>query len=337
MSKRVLVVGGVNSNQVKSGEGWAAYKAGRVVRLDLETGWHEEVIYDGDIPEYIPKNANISTVFKAATLNDQKMLLCTTTEVFERCLMTGNVLRSVSHPKFNDVHHAIYDNDNVLVVSTGLDSLILISWQGEIIKTWPLSEKARRMLDDDIDYRAVESTKPHDFHPNFVFKVGERIYLTRFKQGDAICVNDEVAPRLVVTKGNIHDGLVHRDKTWFTCTNGWLCAVSNATGNEAFSVDLNALYEGDAPLGWCRGLEFLGDDLVAVGFSRLRHTKFKEHVKWAVSKFSDRSLAPLPTRVAVIDLVNKTVLDDFVLEGREGLNAIFSIHLDEIYPEALCL
>lgn len=328
MKDKLLIFGGVNSDVVTPGEAWSAYKAGRIIELDLASGEVVERVYCNASPPWVSPERKIGMVFKSSHVESDRVLACTTTEILEYSLPSWRLTRSTSCPKLNDVHHVMPGkNDSVLVVSTGLDALLRLDWHGSILESWSLVDHENSMLTDDIDYRDVETTKPHAVHPNFVFFVGERMYVTRFKQMDALCVNDTSAPILSVSRGNIHDGLVRGTNTWFTVTSGWLCAVDNQTGKETFALDINQLTDDQRPLGWCRGVEFLDDDTAIVGFSRLRTTKIKENIKWVVAKFSNKQESPRPTRILVLDLKNRRLIREIGLEGEIEMNAVFSLSL----------
>lgn len=323
---KLLVVGGVNSRNPKSDSAWAAYSGGKVLSLDLETGEYHSVFSDDSVPECVGQ-AEVGTVFKAAHLDADYIYLCTTTEVIKVSRSDWQEASRVSNPKFNDVHHVRPSDDGtLLVVSTGLDCLMQIDRDGGLVNSWPLSDEKAPMLSDSTDYRAVESTKPHAVHPNYVFKVQDNIYVTEFKTAKAKCINNNSAPELTVTTGNIHDGVVRDGRVWFTSTNGWLAAVDIVSGKQVEAYDLNEISSRGGPLGWCRGLAFVSDDVVAVGFSRLRPTKFKENIKWAAAKISKKFSSTSPTRVSLFDIKEKKLLREFDLEGRDELNAVFSLH-----------
>lgn len=325
---KLVLVGGLNADSYAKGEAWGAYKAGVVLEVDTNNPGQTRIIYADDTrPNYLPEGTKVSTVFKAATLRDGVLTCCSTTEVFTLDLASQNVLRKLTHPKMNDVHHAIVrSDDTVLVCSTGLDTLMELTWDGSLKRSWQLSAKGTAMINDDIDYREVESTKPHEIHPNFVLEVGSDIYVTRFKQQDAICVTNEEAPSFVIPQGNPHDGVVKDDQVWFTTTNGWVVTHDKRSAEQTKSVNLNVVFQADRPLGWCRSVLPIDQDRFVVGFSRLRKTAFQENVRWAASKLLNRQAAPLPTRIAVVNHRENKVEQQFDLEKAGLLNAIFSIH-----------
>jgi hypothetical protein len=79
-------------------------------------------------------------------------------------------------------------------------------------------------------------------------------------------------------------------------------------------------------LGWCRSLKVINQDLVIVGFSRLRPTKFVQNLQWLRYNLRLNDIKEhLPTRVALYDLKKQKVCWEHIVE-KKGLNVIFSIH-----------
>jgi hypothetical protein len=323
MMRNMLLVGGLNSDNASQKRAWAAYAGGRIIKLH-PSGTMKSALEDRAIPDYLNNAEDVGTVFKAASISKSDIIICTTTEVRKYRLLDFKLIQSVTHPKFNDLHHAIELDDCLLVVSTGLDGLIKITWEGEVKEYWSLDVDKESMFSDDVDYRQVASTKPHTHHPNFVFMIGENIYVTRFKDGDAVCVNNANEKAFLMPQGNPHDGVKDNKSVWFTTTNGWLYQFDQGSRALVDSIDLNGLLGDSRPLGWCRGLAVLPEDKVMVGFSRLRETKFKENIRW-LADIAHFKKAPLPTRIAEIDIKSRVCNSEFNIEDDVGLNAVFSI------------
>lgn len=75
------------------------------------------------------------------------------------------------------------------MVNTGLDMVVRVTPEGRVLEEWDvLLEPAWQRFSRDIDYRKIVSTKPHRSHPNFVFELGDEVWVTRFEQRDAICL-----------------------------------------------------------------------------------------------------------------------------------------------------
>jgi hypothetical protein len=76
----------------------------------------------------------------------------------------------------------------------------------------------------------------------------------------------------------------------------------------------------EVPLGWCRGLSVVDETTLWIGFSRIRPTKFREHVSWVKSGFRK----PKPTHIALYDLRTRTPLQEIDLEP-VGVHTVFSV------------
>ena len=280
-------------------------------------------------PEVCPATPNV--LFKAASLRDDRMYVCTDTEVLIYRVPEFTVETHISLPVFNDLHHVTPSpTGSLLVASTGLDAIFEISLEGEILHEWELfGGDLWRRFDRYTDYRRIATTKPHQAHPNFVFLKDDEVWVTRCDQYDAI--------RLVPSPGRIpievelpHDGIVFGEKVYFTTVDGHVVRADFGRSQVDAVYNLDDAYQTKTPLGWCRGLKVLDEERVIVGFSRLRPTVSVEKVAWVRRKLHENLglgsggwLSP-PTRVACIDLAQKKVLWETNVE-RYGLNAVFSI------------
>ena len=129
-----------------------------------------------------------------------------------------------------------------------------------------------------------------------------------------------------VAANRIHDGILERDRVWFTAVNGEVIRMDPRDGTiETF--DLSKATRSERLLGWCRGIAVVDDSNVLVGFSRLRHTKLRENLKWLGNKLLNQDFAlHEPTRVARYDLATETETWRLDLEPH-GMNAVYSIHV----------
>jgi hypothetical protein len=197
--------------------------------------------------------------------------------------------------------------------------VVEVTLDGEMRRVWNvLGEDPWARFSQSIDYRKVLSTKPHRSHPNFVFTTGEDVWATRFQQGDALCLTDP-SRRIKVSDERIHDGVVHNGMVHFTSVTGKVIVANPQTLRVEEIIDLGRFHQKETLLGWCRGIGF-EDGKLWVGFSRIRPTKIRENVAWAVRGFRH----VLGTRVACYDLETMRCLADIDLEPF-GLNVIFSV------------
>lgn len=331
MTETLWVVGGEQRLSFRNLDEWNKFKAAVVVRV--ENGRAEQVLHYISPPEHCPDDLP-SILFKAATFDGDTAWLCTQTEVLECAFPSFSVRRVLSLPCFNDLHHVTPGPDGTLFVAvTGLDAVAEITRDGELLRlVGVLGDDPRERFSPDVDWRKVPTTKPHRSHPNYVFFVDGRPWVTRFEQRDAVPLDNPIGgptgERFPVSEtSGIHDGNVHDGKLCFTSVDGHVVTFDLATG-ERRELDLNDIREpdDDRPLGWCRGVLPIGDGRTWVGFTRLRHTRLRQNLSWIRHGFqTTEHHRGLPTRVALYDLEQPAKLREIDLEN-VGLNAVFSIH-----------
>jgi len=264
-----------------------------------------------------------SILFKTGTLDAGKLYVCTSTEVLMYEVPSFRLAGYVSLPCFNDLHHVCpRSNGNLLVVSTGLDMLVEITLQGEVVREWDvMGGDPWTRFSKDTDYRKVATTKPHRSHPNFVFELGDEIWVTRCFQKDAVCLTHP-GRRIALDIERVHDGHLFGDGIYFTTVNGNLVIVDRNSLSVRRVVDLKTIDNFDrALLGWCRGLFIVDESRVWVGFTRVRKTRFQENVNWVKHVFHDTEK---PTHIALYDITNMRCLQEVDLEP-SGVNVVFSI------------
>ena len=334
---RYFITGGrQRPSRLRTRQEWNAYEKAVLVELDTDTGARRTVLEYESPPGRRPVQAP-SFVFKAGSWDGDQLLLCTQTEVVVFDPAAGRVVRTISHPWFNDVHHVERIGGRLHVVSTGLDLLLIFDEDDENIAEWHSATGADpwERFDPDTDYRLVTTTKPHGAHPNYVFEADGAVWVTRFEQRDALRLTTGVAspgdatspaglatsPRLA--EDPVHDGVLHEGRVWFTVVSGEVVAVDPIGGAITARYDLRAMRaEGERPLGWCRGIHHAADH-VLLAFSHLRPTAIKQNLSW-LRKPLGRQQEPAPTRVDAYDLTGGRRLASWELES-SGVSSIFSI------------
>ncbi|HEY8671694.1 MAG TPA: hypothetical protein VIL63_12685 [Terriglobales bacterium] len=308
---------------LKREEEWHLYESGLILEIDTNTGAVETRV-DYKTPPEARASDHSSNVFKSGTIAGDKLYTCTSTEVLTFQLPEFEIINYISLPCFNDLHHVTPDSDgNLLVTSTGLEMVVKVDLEGSVLRQWNvLGEDPWEKFSREVDYRKVESTKPHRSHPNYVFELDGRIFATRFMQRDAICLTDP-SQRIDIGVQAPHDGLVRGNKVYFTTVDGRVVIVNRHSLQVEDVVDLKAINGETALLGWCRGLMGLGDGKFWVGFTRVRKTKFRDNVLWVRSIFHD-GMPEKPTHMAIYDLPGRECLQEFDLEAH-GMNVVFSI------------
>ena len=209
MAQLYILGGKQRKLNLKQEEEWNLYESALILKIDTESG-AVQVCVDYKTPIGCPgSQRHSSCVFKSGTLVGDTLYACTNTEVLVFRLPDFQVVNYISLPCFNDVHHVKPSRDGtLLVVSTGLDLVVRLTPKGEVIEEWnTIPESPGPLFSRSVDYRKVESTKPHRSHPNFVFEIGKDVWATRFQQRDAICLTE--SNRKIATAGEApHDGLV---------------------------------------------------------------------------------------------------------------------------------
>ena len=329
MTETLWVVGGEQRVLFSKPNEWSEYQKALVVRV--QDGQPQRVLEYQSPPEHCP-DVMPSHVFKAATIDGDTAWLCTQTEVLVCDFPSFRIRRVISHPCFNDLHHVMPGPDGTLFVAvTGLDAVAELSPEGEVLGL--TSVLGGSPWDDrfspDVDYRKIPTTKPHRSHPNYLFFVDGRPWVTRFQQRDAVPVDGHLNGRGAFEVGTqgIHDGHVEGDRLFFTTVDGCVVSFDLATGEKSV-VDLNQIRQpdDDRPLGWCRGLLPAGEDKVWVGFTRIRYTTLRRNLSWIRHGFRETEHHRMhPTRIALYDLRSSSLLRQIDME-EAGIGAVFSIH-----------
>jgi hypothetical protein len=323
--RRILAVGGRQKRDAIGQDESKHYECAVMAEVDCETGAVKLLHEYRSPPQVIPSRAP-SIVFKSATQLGNTLYACTQTEVLIYKLPEAEIVGSISLPRFNDVHHVRPRADgSLLVVSTGLDCVLHLDSEGRLIREWPvLPPDLQKKFDPALDYRRVSTTKPHASHPNFVFELAGQIWVTRFEQRDAVCIED-MTQRIPIGIERPHDGTEFAGELYFTTVDGHLVMVDVRSRQVSRLYDLAAFSDRDLPLGWCRGIHVLSQADVLVGFSRLRPMRWVDNLRWMVHRLRGNETRSLPTRIARYDLARGACIAEWDLES-VGMNTIFSIH-----------
>jgi hypothetical protein len=321
---RVYLLGGRQKKlMMMSEDEWNLYEAALILELNTETG-EVKTCLEYKTPEEARSTDKASHVFKAGTLRDNILYTCTSTEVLIFRVPEFERVGYVSLPTFNDLHHVAMASDgNLLAVSTGLDMVVKFSPEGRVIQEWPvLNEDLWARFSRTVDYRKVASTKPHQSHPNFVFELGNEVWVTRFSQRDAVCLT---APgqRIDIAVQRPHDGLVSGGRIYFTTVDGQVVIANPDTLRVDEVIDLKLIDGEKSLLGWCRGILPVDQDKAWVGFTRVRKTNLQENILW-VKNVLREGTAERSTHISLYDLASRKCHAEFDLEPY-GLNIIFGI------------
>ena len=318
---RFLVTGGEQfSDAVKRPEG-AQFKSAKLLEVDFESRSINTLLdYEANGENY-PDNIP-NSIFVSATLKDGVLYLCTSTELFLYSYPELVLIKKASYPFFQNLHHAAPYKDTIAVVSTGLDFVVLLDKKTlePVDFKNALGKDPWHKHSKDIDYRKYVSLKPHESHPNYFFEINDEMWVTRFNQKDAVCLSD-VNKKIDIGVERLHDGYTTSDYVYFTSVNGCIIKANINTLKVEEVFDLNKIDNSGVPLGWCRGL-FVEGDVAYVGFTRIRHTKVKENLKWIVNMVKTNKINQ--TRIAVYDLKKKVKLDEIKMPDTI-ISALYSI------------
>ena len=238
---------------------WYEYGKGVIMRVDPSSG-NVTTSLEYVSPPHACAEHEPQVLFKSATVHDDRLYACTQTEVIVYSLPELEQLVYISLPCFNDLHHVRPTPEgNLLIANSGLDMVLEISHEGEVLREWStLGEDPWSRFSRDIDYRKGVSTKPHKSHPNYVFYVGDEPWATRFQQRDAISLTNPER-RIEVGLERMHDGVVSNGHVYFTTVDGKVVVADHERLLVEQVIDLNAMHEDEALLGWCRSLHLDGD------------------------------------------------------------------------------
>ncbi len=308
---------------------WYEYQKGIILRVDEDTQGVEPCL-DYVSPAWTRDEHEPTILFKCGTVQDDHLYLCTQTEILVYALPSFEPRTHISLPCFNDLHHVRpAPNGHLLVANTGLDMVLELTREGDIVREWStLGENPWARWDKQVDYRKGINTKPHKSHPNYLFYIDSEPWVTRFQQRDAISLADS-RRRIAIGIERPHDGVLAYGRLYFTTVDAHVVIADPISLEIEEVIDLNSMHESGTLLGWCRSILVEGSRLW-VGFSRLRATKFRDNVSWVKRGFKH----VLPTRIACYDLAEQRCVAEINLEPH-GLNAVFGIFRPEIQPSHL--
>ena len=326
---KLIITGGRQSDSNLSyfNKEWNNGIEGVIFEYDTVHKKIEEKITYKTPEKYRPKK-NYSISFKSGSIHNNHLYVTTLTEVLIYTLPEYKLIEIISLNIFNDLHHVVFYERNLFIVITGLDLVIKYSLDEKKIKTfyncYP-EIKTWEKFDKDLDFRKINTTKPHLSHPNHVTVFQNKVFITRYKQKDVLIfsMNGKVLDKIDLNKGIPHDGGIFKDNFIYTTVNGNIIKVNKKKFSIREIIDLN-IHENDGrSLGWCRGYEKTDSDNY-VGFSRIRPTKFVENIKWLGNKITDKVKLKMPTRIVCYNKdfskINETInLEDY------KMNWIFSI------------
>jgi hypothetical protein len=232
------------------------------------------------------------------------------------------IVRRVSHPLFHGLHSATESDDGTIVVTcAGLDSVLELDAEGRLLRHhWLREDSFADAYPGISDFRAVDhhGFDPHSHHPNFAWRSGEDLWATCFETRD--CRTVDGTKRIALDEAIPHDGRLCEGSLWFTQVDGHVIAVDPHTLQRTFTIDLPAVCDTKKMLGWCRGVEVVGDRLF-VGMTMLRSSRHREVLRMLLRGEQGEKL---PTRILVIDLGRRRVVREIGF-GAETEGTIYGV------------
>jgi hypothetical protein len=292
-------------------EEWECCNQALLVEIDPATRTSRKIV-EYVSPNEVSPDELPSFLFKYASAHGNKLYTCTATEVIIYDLPSLRVAHYISLPIFNDLHHVTPSTrrDTLLVAVTGLDIVAEVSYDGKLLRQWDvMGADTWSLYSKDVDYRKVSTTKPHRAHANFVFELGDELWVTRSHQREAISLDDPTR-RIEIAIQRPHEGYLYNGFLYFTTVDGHIVIVNPKSLKIEHIHDLSKMSGAEESLGFCRGLLLLDERFAWVGFTRIRPTKFRENLSWVRH----------PTRphrhshVSLYDLQKGVCLDDIETE-----------------------
>lgn len=303
---KIILTGG----QESTANSEPKYSKAKIIHCEVSCEGQLSIIKSVDYtppPKLQSNNTNI--IFKSGSINNGVLSVVSETEVHKYSLPDFTLTSHYSLPCFNDLHHIFQHNNKDYIVNTGLDTLVEVSNECDTEHFSSVKKTDTIKYQSKIDYRQIESTKPHLTHPNFGFVLDNKLWVTRCDTMDAICLQDD-SLRIDIGQNLVHDGVIYKNSIYFTNVDGQIHAFDTATRKLKLTSDLNQFIPDLE--GWCRGVLPVSANLVLVGFSKSRASK----------KFS--TTASSYAKIILIDILKHQKVWE-VNTSDIGLDAIFSI------------
>src|SRR5258708_33576699 len=225
--KDIYVIGGeLRRSTFRKLEEWQSSQKAMVVQLNPRNKT-SKLCVEYVSPAEVCAAELPAILFKSASLVDDRLYACTSTEVLIYQLPDFRLLQHISLPCFNDLHHVCPTKEGTLLVAvTGLDMVIELSTEGKLIREWSvIGQDPWQRFSRYVDYRTVATPKPHRSHPNHVFQLEDEIWVTRFEQRDAISLS-RPGRKIDIAIQRPHDGCLFGESIYFTTVDGQVLLAS---------------------------------------------------------------------------------------------------------------
>jgi len=327
MNSTLLITGGqLRENGFDLGEG-KYYGAAKLLALDTTSHSVKTLLsIDHGNDNFPDTHPNLE--FTVGDVEGNALWLSMDTEIRKYSYPDLQLLCTFSHPCFHNIHSVKVRGDDLWITSTGIDTVVVLDKESGVIKNL-LNTDGKAIwhrFNEHTDYRKLHSTRPHDCHPNHIFWLDNKPWVTRCVQEDAVLLEnpemriDVSGPKRPIS---IHDGIVRDGYIYFSTVDGSIVIADAISKRTIDVIQLSDLQGYNGLRGWCRGLYFAGD-LCYVAFSRLRKTKRIEKLEWVRRILNKDNRVIEECSVICIDLKRRAMIDDFRLPLGE-IDAIYSI------------
>lgn len=336
MSTKLLITGGIlRENGFELGEG-KYYGCASLLRLDTDSSTVDQLLSIREGNENFPEiHPNLE--FTVGDVEGDKLWLSTDTEIRLYQYPSMVLLKTYSHPCFHNIHSVAVHGDELYVTSTGLDMVVVLNKQdGSIVKFLNAEGKPTwHRFSPDTDYRKQHSTRPHDAHPNYVFWIDNRPWVTRCTQEDAVMLSD--TSKTIDISGSkkpisVHDGIVKGEHVFFTTVDGSIVIANTNTLKIIDTIQITSMKGYGGLRGWCRGL-YIDGNMLYVGFSVLRKTKRLEKLEW-IKRLLLKGEMVTECSILAIDLEQRKILADYRIPANM-IDAIYTVLPEPDYCNAL--
>ncbi len=223
--------------------------------------------------------------------------------------------KSFKFRTFNDLHYVKVFNDQLYVVSTGLDRIEVFDnplnpVHNKSYVLYKLNNKLfkEREFSKNIDYNNKYKIKPHSAHPNCIEFKDKMIFVTCFekqhKQNTGEVVELTTGGTKVLKKcHDCHDGIFYKDKFFLTKTrHNKIIVFKDITNKNKWPISrINKTY--NLPKGsWWRGMVIYDDFLFVMSSDGYRKTK--STIQMCVLNLKDES-----KKVVLFPVNNNTYWD----------------------------
>ncbi len=209
--------------------------------------------------------------------------------VYEISKSDFSLKRIITNHMMNDLHGIWVDEEYVITVLTGKDTIVLSDFDGKIINHFTIGNNLKVLKNihlENIDWRFLSKQfrgATGIWHINNVQRFGDEIWLTARNLGAIIVVNIKTLQAHIRTINQktvvmLHDGLYYNNEYYFTSIDGKIIIASDAKNAkfnpreefdslENFSRDmicevirLEETEFGRQP-NWCRGITCNKDEI----------------------------------------------------------------------------